>query len=126
MAAQRWWCACCHGSSSSPAYPLTGDSSAVVMPIAVAGILCYNFLASLREGSGAVMVQATTAWVTMLGAMSGEAAASHKLSGERVFIRNGLPIMPKAIHKWQYVDLADLLPAPYLHNQSAESGARLS
>ena len=72
----------------------------------------------------------TSAWVTMLDAMSGGTAASQKLSGERVFIGNGLPTVPKAtverIYKWQYVDLADLLPAPSLHDQSAEPGTRFS
>ena len=65
----------------------------------------------------------TPAWATLIDAMSNAAAALYKLSGERVFIGNSLPTVPKAIveqiHKWQYVDLADLLRAPSLHDQTA-------
>ena len=52
--------------------------------------------------------------------MSGNPTALLKLDSEGVAIENGLPTVPKSfvekIQKWEYVVVADLLPAQSLHD----------
>ena len=62
--------------------------------------------------------------------MSGNPTTPLKSGSERVAIGNGLPTVPKSlvekIQKWEYVDLADLLPAQSLHDQMTNSRARFT
>ena len=62
--------------------------------------------------------------------MSGNPTALLKLDSEGVAIENGLPTVPKSfvekIQKWEYVVVADLLPAQSLHDQMTNSRARFT
>jgi hypothetical protein len=90
--------------------PLTSTSSATVVAPLVPG------------GS-----EAAIAWATMINAISGYSSTPLKLNVQCVFIANGLPTVPKSllerIQKWEYVDLAHLLPAQSLHDQVSETRA---
>ena len=90
--------------------PLTSTSSATVVAPLVPG------------GS-----EAAIAWATMINAISGYSSTPLKLNVQCVFIANGLPTVPKSllerIQKWEYVDLAHLLPTQSLHDQVSETRA---
>ena len=66
----------------------------------------------------------------MLSALSGDPASQLKQCGERVAIGSGLSTVPKRlverIQKWEYVDLAELLPSQSLHDQIVDSRARFT
>ena len=80
-------------------------------------------------------VAASLAWATMLSALSGDPASGDPASQlkqcrERVAIGSGLPTVPKRlverIQKWEYVDLAELLPSQSLHDQVVDSRAKFT
>ena len=70
----------------------------------------------------------TDSWVALLGALSGNPARS--AARDRIFIGQGLPTVPKTlvdkIQRWEFVDLAELLPATSAHDTATETAARFA
>jgi hypothetical protein len=101
-----------HSGSAAP----SGSASALGGPSAVA--------------LSPVESDALAAWAMVLNAMSGGLAAQPKLSGERVFIGNGLPSNPKTlldkIERFEFIDLAELLPSNSWHDQITEARAKFT
>ena len=70
----------------------------------------------------------TDLWVAFLGVLSRNPARS--AAKDRVFIGQGLPTVPKTlvnkIQRWEFVDLAELLPATSAHDTATETAAQFT
>ena len=80
--------------------------------------------ASGSEAAGSSLLTGTPAAASssdmlawLVATLAGQPQTPSATMGERVFIGNGLPALPKKlltkIRNWEYVELADLLPAPH-------------
>ena len=106
------------------------------LPVATSGIAAptasTTSTASTTAGSTATTVTGSaadtaTALAWVLNSLTGTSQTGTSL-GERVVVGPGLPTVPKAllekIQRWEYVDMADLLPAQNSHDAFANSPAR--
>ena len=80
--------------------------------------------ASGSEAAGSSLLTGTPAAASssdmlawLVATLAGQPQTPSGTMGERVFIGNGLPALPKKlltkIRNWEYIELADLLPAPH-------------
>ena len=112
--------------STIPALPVVAASLPSVTSVPPTPVSSATVVAPLTPGGSDVAL----AWASLFSAMSGNPTTPLKSGSERVAIGNGLPTVPKSlvekIQKWEYVDLADLLPAQSLHDQMTNSRVRFA
>ena len=131
----------------SPAGPISAASALGGMPAVVpalpvaasSGVLPATATspATTQASSGSSGAAATggtdsaTTMMALLSAVAGQGAhSSGSICGERVSIGHGLPTVPKSlfdkIQRWEFVDLAELLPSQSTHDQMIAAQSNFS
>ena len=71
-----------------------------------------------------------TAWLAVPNAVSGNIGQAKTLTSDRMSISHGLPTVPKSlierIQRWEFIDLAELVPPQSVHDQMIDTQARFA
>ena len=118
-------------------------ASMPALPVAASGAPIPSLAsASSRASAGSLVGPSPTvvspagisdsaiAWIVVLNAMSGNIGQAKTLTSDRVSIGHGLPTVPKSllemILRWEFIDLAELVPSQSLHDQMIDTQARFA